>query len=415
MLAATLLGGCQRRTSPGQAAAPDLATRAAIRDAPNWSRDVRPLIDVRCGACHGSPTAAALAPPFLGTFQDLRRNAMAALQAIRRRTMPPFGADNSGLCGHWADASWLSNAEIETFDGWVQAGMPAGEPTIPTAQPPPSPPRQRESVRLDLGGAFSPGLGDRASRCFVVESIGNRGPALLGLGVSVEPAGAVRQATLWALSARAVQAARQLDDATEESGWPCPGAVALEDARLLTSWSRNTPDQRLPTGTGVPLAGAKAFAIQLRYDLIASPPGVPVRARLDLSTGAAARIARFVPIESLEISLPAGQPRTQAHALWTAARSLELWGLIPSMNTLGRVLTVDLIRGTQRHCVAHFGHWDRYDQQLFRRIAPLPLRSGDVVALTCEFSTTSRTAAIKMGEAPDDERCLAQLYVTDQP
>jgi len=65
--------------------------------------------------------------------------------------------------------------------------------------------------------------------------------------------------------------------------------------------------------------------------------------------------------------------------------------------------------------VAHFGHWDRYDQQLFHRIAPLALRSGDVIALMCEFSTTSRSEAIKMGEASDDERCLAQLYVTDQP
>src|SRR3954463_4725264 len=91
MLAAILLDGCQRRTSPGHATAPDLA-RAAARDVPLWSRDVRPLIDAHCGACHGGSTAATLAPPALGTLQDLRRNAPAALQAIRRRTMPPFGA-----------------------------------------------------------------------------------------------------------------------------------------------------------------------------------------------------------------------------------------------------------------------------------------------------------------------------------
>jgi hypothetical protein len=419
LVALLLVGGCHRRSGRPQPAPPSTNNDAgAVAGAPVWSRDVGPAVEARCGACHGTAAASALAPPYLGSYPALRQNAGAVQQAMRRRTMPPFGADNSGLCGEWADANWLSRAEIETFDAWVQAGTPAGDSTARPARSSPSDHRDGSSARLDLGAAFAPGLGDRASRCFLVAPSAARLADLLSLAVTAEPAGAIRQATLYVLSTGAAtqEARRRAAITSDEPGWSCPGMLALEGARLVASWSRNTPEQRMPPGTGIPLAGTEALVVQLRYDLVASPPGVLVRAFLDVTTGAAARVARFVPVQSATgRPLPAGLARAQVQATWTARKAGQLWGLIPGMNALGRVLDVELLRRSERHCVAHFGHWDRYDEQLFRRTEPLALIPGDVIALTCEYSTASRTTPTKMGEAPDDERCLAQLYVTDEP
>lgn len=380
-----------------------------------------PVIERRCGGCHGSEGRPALAPPALGSYEDARRSAGALLQAVRRRMMPPFGADNTGLCGSWLDAPWLTDAEIATVGDWVERGTPQGAPS-PIRDARDAPPRfevdRDHLVSVEPGVPFTPELGEGAYRCFVVEPHLAKATAITGFTVSAEPAGAVRQAALYELGDRdAVIRARQLDAADPGPGWGCYGAPAVggAGAKLLASWSRNTPVQRLPAGTGVPLGRETPLVLQLRYDLIASAPGIPVRARMLLATGDVDRPAHLVALRPAPFTLPPGQPQARVRATWTADRATMLWGLVPRMHTLGRVLDLERTRAGERLCVAHFGHWDVYDQQLFRSAAPVALLPGDELALTCELATTSRQTPIKMGEAPDDEQCLAHLYLVDAP
>jgi Copper type II ascorbate-dependent monooxygenase, C-terminal domain len=387
---------------------------------PTWTRDVAPLIARRCGGCHGGDGHPARVPPALGSYEDARRSAGTVLLAIRRRMMPPFGADDTGLCGTWLDAPWLTDAEIATVGAWVEHGTPQGAPS--TIRDAPDAPPHFEAdrdhlVSVEAGAPFTPEVGERAYRCFVVEPRLAKATAITGLTVSSEPAAAVRQAALYELSGRdAVRWARQLDAADPGPGWSCYGAPAIDGAKLLASWSRNTPVQRLPAGTGVPLAREPPLVLQLRYDLIASAPGIPVRARMLLATGEVAHPAHFVALRPASFALPPAETQARVRATWTADHAATLWGLVPRMHTLGRVLDLERTHaGSDRQCLAHFGHWDVYDQQLFRSAVPVALAPGDQVALTCELATTSRQAATKMGEAPDDEQCLAHLYLVDAP
>jgi hypothetical protein len=275
-------------------------------------------------------------------------------------------------------------------------------------------------LTVEAGVPYTPDLGERATRCFLVDPRRAGATAITGVTVLAEPAAAVRQATLYELDdPGAVRRARQLDAADPGPGWACYSAPAVAGsgagAKLLASWSRNTPVQRLPAGTGVPLGREAPLVLQLRYDLIASAPGIPVRARMLLATGEVARAARFVTLRPPPFALAPGQTQAQVRATWTADRAATLLGLVPRMHTLGRVLDLERTHAGERRCLAHFGHWDVYDQQLFRDAAPVALAPGDQLALTCEFSTTSRTTAVKMGEAPDDEQCLAHLYLVDAP
>jgi hypothetical protein len=331
--------------------------------------------------------------------------------------MPPFGADDTGLCGRWADAAWMTDAEIELFGAWVEGGAPRGdERAAPPAreEAPRAPARPAGTLTVDTGEAFAPGLGDRAVRCFLVSERRALSTSIIGVAVAAEPAGAVRQAALYELTgAAANRRARALDAADAGPGWACYGAPDITGARLLADWSRNTPDQRLPDGTGMALDRASTLVVQLRYDLIASAPGIPVRARFVLATGSASRAARLVPLRSEPFSLPPGVTQARVRAAWTVPHPTTFLGVAPRMHTLGRVLDLVRARGGQRQCLAHFGHWDVYDQQLFRAAAPIDLAAGDELTLTCELDTTSRTDEVKMGEAPDDEQCLAHLYLVD--
>jgi mono/diheme cytochrome c family protein len=411
-----------RATGDGPLANGTLSDGAAS----TWTRDVAPLLARRCGACHGDESRPGVTPPGLGSYEEARRAAAAVLLAVRRRVMPPFGADNTGLCGTWLDAPWLTDTEIATVASWVERGSPRGPPLAGRDRPE-TPVRLDDHadhlVRVDPGVAFAPGLGERAYRCFVVEPAQARDTAIIGLTVTAEPAAAVRQAALYSLdNPRAVRRARALDAADPGPGWGCYGAPAVNGAagagagvKLLASWSRNTPVQRLPADTGVPLPGAARLILQLRYDLVASAPGIPVRARMLLATGKVGHPARLVPVRAAPLALTPGQPQAQARAIWTADRRAMLLGLVPRMHTLGRVLDLERTGGGQRECLAHFGHWDVYDQQLFREAAPVALAPGDRVALSCEFATTSRSSTVTMGEGPDDEQCLAHLYLVDAP
>ena len=410
------LVGCKDRAGMNQTA----ATGAA--PAPTWTGDVASLIARRCGGCHGGGGDPALAPPALGSYEDARRAAGAMLLAVRRRTMPPFGADDTGLCGTWLDAPWLTDAEIATVGAWVEHGAPQGAPSA-IRDSPDAPPRfeadRDHLVTVEAGVPFTPELGERAYRCFVVEPRLPKATAITGLTVSSEPAAAVRQAALYELgNGAALRRSQQLDAADPGPGWSCYGApdVAGAGVKLLASWSHNTPVQRLPAGTGVPLARETPLVLQLRYDLIASAPGIPVRARMLLATGDVVRPAHFVALRPAPFALAPAQTQARVRASWTADRATTLWGLVPRMHTLGRVLDLERTRaGGDRQCLAHFGHWDVYDQQLFRGAAPVALLPGDRVTLTCEFTTTSRQTEIEMGEAPDDEQCLAHLYLVDLP
>jgi hypothetical protein len=366
-----------------------------------------------------------MAPPSLGTYADARRSAGPSLSAVRRRMMPPFGPDDTGLCGTWLDSPWLSDAEIASWSAWVEGGMPRGAPaepgTTPVGPQPPAGLAAESETLLTVGTRmpFVPGLGERAHRCFVVEPPSSRDLAITGVTVQSEPGAAVRQAALYELGDRAaVKLARTLDAADPGPGWACDGGPGVHDAKLLASWSRNTPLQRLPQATAVPLARDAVLVLQLRYDLVTSAPGVPVRASMLLATSAPGRRigrARLVRLAAAPFVLRPGQAQARVHVTLKIDRPALLLGLVPRMQTLGRVLDLERTRGAKRECLAHFGHWDVYDEQLFRRARTVALARGDEVELTCEFSTASRDLDTKMGEAPDNEQCLAHLYLVDVP
>lgn len=339
---------------------PLLLVAACRRGGPTYA-EVAPILERSCVRCHGG------LPPSLSTYEGAARAASLIRLATQRREMPPFGADATGLCGEWADAPWLSSDEIGALAAWAERGAPPGKPA-PRAAPPPEPPA---ALVLDPGDAYTPSLGAGASRCVAVGAA----PADLfagGVRVVADPPAAVRQARVYARACR------------EE---------------LVASWSWNTPSPSV-AAAGVRVARGEPLFLELRYNLLAVGPGAAVRARAEIL--AATREARFLRFATAP-RLPAGLRQTEVRAELTVDKPLLLHGIVPRMGTLGRVL--HLARGSE--CLAYFGHWDLYDEQLFRRRAPVRLERGDQLTLGCAHDTSSRD------EEVTDEECVALLLVED--
>lgn len=113
-------------TRPAAAAPPQASEKAA----PAFYKDILPLLQDHCQACH---RPGEIAPVPLVTYEQTRPWAPAIAKAVRSGMMPPWFADPR--FGQFSNNPSLTPQQIEAVLSWVEAGAPAGDPR--DAPPPP--------------------------------------------------------------------------------------------------------------------------------------------------------------------------------------------------------------------------------------------------------------------------------------
>ena len=99
-----------------------LALQSALAQHPTFYKDVLPVLQQHCQACHrpGEP-----GPMPLLDYAGTRPFAQAMSQAVGSRIMPPWFADPA--VGQFANDRSLSASDIQTIVDWANAGAPAGD------------------------------------------------------------------------------------------------------------------------------------------------------------------------------------------------------------------------------------------------------------------------------------------------
>ncbi len=88
-----------------------------------FSRDVAPIFQEKCQACH---RPGSIAPMSLLSYEDARPWARAIKQRVSRREMPPWHlAKDVGIQKYKNDTS-LTDKQIDTIVKWVDNGAPVG-------------------------------------------------------------------------------------------------------------------------------------------------------------------------------------------------------------------------------------------------------------------------------------------------
>src|SRR5262249_40788214 len=90
--------------------------------APTFHKDILPILQRRCQACH---RPGEIAPMPLLTYEQVRPWAAAMREVVALKKMPPWGADAAH--GRFANDPSLSSAENETLAAWVAAQAPEGD------------------------------------------------------------------------------------------------------------------------------------------------------------------------------------------------------------------------------------------------------------------------------------------------
>ncbi len=106
--------------------APTVAAAAAGDAAtPTFTKDVAPILQEKCEACH---RPNQMAPMPLITFEQVRPYARSIRQKVEARLMPPWHLDNTVGIQKFENDMSLSQAQIDTISKWVDSGAPMGNP-----------------------------------------------------------------------------------------------------------------------------------------------------------------------------------------------------------------------------------------------------------------------------------------------
>ena len=108
-------------------AAPGYAENGA-ETAVTYYKDVLPIMQENCQTCHrpsGYNISGLIAPMSFMDYRETRPWARAIASKVEAREMPPWFA--SAPKGVFENERGLTDAEIDTILGWVEAGAPAGD------------------------------------------------------------------------------------------------------------------------------------------------------------------------------------------------------------------------------------------------------------------------------------------------
>ena len=426
------------------------ATPAA---APDFARDVAPIVRETCAVCHRD---GGIAPFAFRTERDLASRAAVLVAALESRRMPPWPP--SARSPHYVGQArrTLDAKERATLVDWARSqlvrpgsarrGTPVGAP------PPASSPLRAGESRLELAmpASYRPAAANGGTddyRCFLLDPKLAANRLVTAARIAPGTASIVHHVILYRIGRESVAEAVALDKGARGAGWTCfggPGVAstgtgnpgsALNDAGWIAAWAPGWGGDRLRAGTGIPLPAGSRIVMQVHYNLVNGSR--PDRSRAVLTT-----VPGSKPLEPLHtVLLPApvelacrrgeqGELCDRTAAVFDQARrfgndaALVPTGLLllcgkdagkpvatttatcdrvvdaPTtihavaghMHLLGRSVKVELNPGTARaRLLLEIPRWSFHWQASYVLERPVRAEPGDVVRVTCRHDPSLRT------------------------
>lgn len=383
---------------------------------PTWSDDIAPIVASGCASCHQDGEIGLFV---LGDYAHAAPMAAAMAAATGDRVMPPWLADASGDCGHFADSTWLDDDAIATIAAWSEAGAPAGDATV-TADAPPITHLTGPTTDIDIGADYFPVDAPDDHRCFIVDPGFTTTQFVTAYELVPGDAAIVHHAVIYALDdENAERRAAELDAEDDLPGYRCTGNADAWPSHGLAAWAPGTPATEYPEGTGVRVGAGRKIVIQMHYHLAAGDG--PDRTVLRLRT------VDHVPNEAVETLLadmgmviPPGEPHAEVTSDYPLAdlgppNGFYIRGVYPHMHLRGVSERLDIVRDGQTRCAVNLPRWNFNWQRMYLYSEPIHVDHADTLRMTCVYNTTNDTEAVHWGDGTADEMCLMGLLVTRAP
>jgi hypothetical protein len=434
------------------AAAVALPAFASRSSAPDFGREVAPIVRETCLGCHRD---GGIAPFAFRTERDLASRAPLLVAALEQHRMPPWPPSVRSPRYVGQAQRTLDDSERKTLVRWARSqlvrpgaarrGTPIGQAPVPATAPKPG------ESRLDLAmpTTYRPSGTNGSTddyRCFLLDPRLTQDAFVTSARIVPGDAAIVHHVILYRIPQESVAQATTLDRRSPGAGWTCFGGPGvgggtsgnprgfLDDAGWIAAWAPGFGADRFRRGTGVDLPAGSRIVMQVHYNLL---NGVrPDRSRAVLTTVPAT--TQLTPVQTMLVAAPvelACRPGEQgplcdrtaavfdqvdrfgADAALVPAGLLYLCGKdaahpVPSpvstcergftrpvtiqgvgghMHLLGRSIRVDLNPGTPRaRLLLEIPDWNFHWQAVYQLATPVQAGPGDVVRVTCRYDTSRR-------------------------
>jgi hypothetical protein len=446
---------------------------------PSFTRHVAPIIKEKCAGCH---QAGGIAPFPLETARQASSRAKLIAAAVEASLMPPWPPGNRSPAYVGEEERKLTKRERATILSWARGG---GRTDGPARRPPRAKPvavASGESVlRLQMPASYRPRAASGVTddyRCFLLDPKLRQDMSVTSARVEPGRPKVVHHVILFQVAKGQVPEAKRLDAASRGQGWSCFGGTglslgttaggiqdALNDANWVAAWAPGFGGNRLPKGTGVPVAAGTQIVMQVHYNLLNGR--APDRSRAILTLAPAS--AKLEPMRTLLLPAPVelacakgerGTLCSRHEALFELSRKYGAEAaLVPAgllilcrgnaatppasavstcdrrltqpttilvtaghMHLLGASIKLELNPGTPRaRVLLDIPRWHFHWQNAYTLKRAIHASAGDVLRVTCRHDVGKRTRGeygipktpryVLWGEGTTDEMCLGILQV----
>ena len=390
-----------------------LAGAAWAQHASTYNEDVAPILYQNCASCH---RPGEVAPFPLLTYQDAAKRASLLAAVTRKRYMPPWKPDSGPM--PFANERRLTEEQIETLQNWAEGGAPEGDP----AKRPALPHFQEgwhagnPDLVLTAGDAFQvPEDGPDIYRCVVLPLEG-MDRYLKGLEFRPGNRRVVHHALIYVDTSGA---ARRLDAATPEPGYPCVGGPGFPFRAMLGFWVPGPSPRPSPEGTAKLIPKDADVVVQIHYH----PSGRAEEDRSSLGlmfTNKPRRELQTIFLRASRINIPPGEQHHVVQVSTSLPADVDLLDVTPHAHYICREMTVEahLPDGSVTRLI-HISDWDFNWQSLYEYSKPLRLPRGTRVEIRYVYDNSEANPhnpshppqRVTGGERTKDEMALLIMTV----
>lgn len=348
-----------------------------------FEKDVAPIIESRCLACH---RPGGDGPFSLATLDDVRRRASMIVTVTQSRYMPPWKPAPGPV--EFRGSRRMTAGEITTIEKWVEGGMTAST----AAAVPLSLPAHTESEQgppdlvLRLPSYTLPAGGMDVFRNFVVAvPPGARG---FVRGMHFRPGNrAVHHANI---RVDPTAASRQLDDADPQPGYE--GIIArsadFPDGQFL-GWTPGQLAPALSDETSWELRGGSDLVVQLHLRPTGKPEAIAPVIGLYFGDRAPRATPTMLRLGRQDLDVPAGASSHRVSDAFVLPVGVEVHAIQPHSHYRARSMEVwATLPDGSRRSLLRIDDWDMNWQDRYACATPVRLPAGTRLSMAYVFDNS---------------------------
>ncbi|MDC3981756.1 monooxygenase [Polyangium jinanense] len=385
---------------------------------PTWYRDIQPLVDRSCAACHDGSGVGRVNLRDAATARALA-GTMAA--RVESGEMPPPALDPSCRPYAGAEKMYLGPDDRARFRAWADAGAPLGDPSEATTKPGAVAHIDDPDLVLEMPEAHEVTPDDDGNEywCVVLDNP-LATPAWIQAieAVPGDPL-VVHHIGLYRDAGHDAGAGYGVPPGTK--GFSCRDPVLELDWQLLHAFAPGVGVMELPKDTGIRLDPGEQIVIQMHY--YAPKSGALDRSayRMRLATEAPAAEVFMDVFGPVPFTIPAGASQhVERSVITNEGPKATIYGLLPHMHLLGRSYDAWIEDDAGANACVARGDFDFHHQALYMFDEPIPWQPGQrfVTECTWDNSATGKGQThfppldIAWGEGTNQEMCFMVAYLS---